>query len=91
MPYAVLSAVAHAELLGLARNIPRLGTARLTGDAAHPAGFWLWHDAYLVLGALVFTADRTASFLALDEQLAALHSWTGELDRILPGLRPATP
>jgi hypothetical protein len=38
-----------------------------------------------VLGALVFTAGRAASFLALEDQLEALRSWTGELDRTLPG------
>jgi hypothetical protein len=99
IPYAVLSAVAHAELLGLARGIPRPGPARPSAatapDAirpvAGPAGLWLWHDAYLVIGALIFTAERAASFLALEDQLAALRSWTGELDRALPGLRPSTP
>ena len=50
--------------------------------AASPAGFWIWHDTYLILGALAFTADRAASFLALEDQLAALHSWTGEQDRV---------
>jgi hypothetical protein len=99
MPYAVLSAVAHAELLGLARGIPGPGPARPSATTAPdairpvvgPARLWLWHDAYLVIGALVFTADRAASFLALEDQLAALRSWTGELDRALPGLRPSTP
>lgn len=95
MPYAVLSAVAHAELLGLARNLPTPGTAGRTEDAVRPvasqAGFWVWHDAYLILGALVFAGDRAASFLALENQLTALHSWTGVLDHTLPGLRPSTP
>lgn len=97
MPYAVLSAVAHAELLGLARNLatpdvadrprPAGGTdLRPVGD---PSGFWLWHDAYLVLGALVFTANRAAVFLGLKDQLTALRTWTGELNRTLPTLRPA--
>jgi hypothetical protein len=97
MPYAVLSAVAHAELLGLARNLPApdaegssaVGMLRdAVRPVADPAGFWLWHDTYLVLGALVFTAERAAAFLALDHQIAALNTWTGELDGTLPTLRP---
>jgi hypothetical protein len=75
MPYAALSAVVHAELLGLARGIPRPGPAKPTATTAPdairadlgPARLWLWHDAYLAIGALVFTADRAASFLALDD------------------------
>ena len=52
MPYAVLSAVAHAELVGLARNLPAPGT---TGSSAarppaRPAADWarfrLWQDTY---------------------------------------------
>ena len=39
------------------------------------AGFWLWHDTYLVLGALVLTAHRAASFLSLEDQIAALQNW----------------
>jgi hypothetical protein len=99
LPYAVLSAVAHAELLGLARNLPPPGIAnrpRLRERTAlrpvsDPAGFWLWHDTYVVLGALVFTADRAAVFLRLEDQLTALRTWTGELNSILPTLRPSTP
>jgi hypothetical protein len=97
MPYAVLSAVAHAELLGLARNLaprcladrPRPGGGTDLRPAGDPTGFWLWHDAYLVLGALVFTADRAAVFLGLEDQLTALRTWTVELNGTLPKLRPS--
>lgn len=58
--------------------------------AADAARLWLWHDALLVHGALVFTSDRAAAFLALEEQFAALHAWAVELDRILPASRPGT-
>ena len=92
MPYAVLSAVSHAEMLGLARSIVRLpGKVKTLRPASDPTGFWLWHDAYLALGALAFTADRAASFLSLSDQLAALRAWTAELDRALSTLRPAPP
>jgi hypothetical protein len=90
LPYAVLSAVAHAELLGLQRNLapshdgaPGLRLARGPDTA-----MWVWQDSYLVLGALVFAADRAASFLGLIDQLAALQALTEHLDQRLPALRP---
>ena len=91
LPYAVLSAVAHAELLGLQRNlIRRTAQPRGLQPTAGPASaLWLWQDAYLVLGALVFSTDRAAAFLGLHEQLAALRALVGHLDEKLPALRPA--
>jgi hypothetical protein len=50
-----------------------------------------WQDTYLVIGALLFTADRAASFLGLHDQLTALHAWMAELNRRLPALRPSAP
>lgn len=90
LPYRMLSAVAHAELLGLARNFtsPRPGTS-VPRPAPGPATvLWLWQDAYLVLGSLVLTADRASSFLGLDDQAATLHAFIQYLDRTLPALRP---
>ena len=90
LPYAVLSAVAHAEFLGLQRNLaPAPAGAQGLRPAAGPdTALWLWQDTYLVLGALVFTADRAASFLGFHDQLAALHALTEHLDQRLPALRP---
>jgi hypothetical protein len=90
LPYAALSAVAHAELLGLQRN---LAPSRHGVPSRRPVGgpetvLWLWQDSYLVLGALVFAADRAASFLGLVDQLAALSALTEQLDQRLPLLRP---
>lgn len=93
LPYAVLSAVTHGELLGLQRNLvySRTGTANLR-VGPHPAtATWLWQDTYLVIGALVFTAERAAAFLGLHDQLTALHEWITELNRRLPDLRPSEP
>lgn len=90
LPYAVLSAVAHAELLGLQRNLGQPPGSRSLRVAPEPGtALWLWQDTYLVIGALVFTVDRAAAFLGLDDQLTTLHTWVGELDRRLPALRPA--
>jgi hypothetical protein len=90
LPYAALSAVAHAEFLGLQRNLaPSPGGVQGLRSAAGPdTVLWLWQDTYLVLGALMFTADRAASFLGLHDQLAALHALTEHLDQRLPALRP---
>jgi hypothetical protein len=90
LPYAILSAVAHTELLGIARNLTRHDGDASLRPAPDPTGLWHWQDAYLALGALVFTADRAAHFLGLSEQLDALRAWTAELDQVLPALRPAT-
>jgi len=91
LPYRMLSAVAHAELLGLQRS---LGPPAARGPDSSPSPgpdslLWLWQDAYLVLGALVFAADRAAAFLGLPDQLAALRALTGRLNERLPALRPA--
>jgi hypothetical protein len=93
LPYAVLSAVAHGELLGLQRNLVHSpGNSPGLRAALHPAtAMWLWQDSYLVIGALVFSADRAAAFLGLHEQLAALHALTEQLDQRLPALRPGMP
>jgi hypothetical protein len=96
LPYALLSAVAHAEFLGLQRSLPELaGHASdlrpTTGPADAALWLWLWQDAYLVLGALIFSADRAAAFLGLPDQLAALNVLTGRLDERLLALRPAMP
>ena len=89
LPYAVLSAVAHGELLGLARNLSAPSPTAGPRPAPGPDTIvWLWHDTYLVLGALVFTADRAADFLALREHLAQLHELIRHLDDSLPALRP---
>jgi hypothetical protein len=91
LPYRMLSAVAHAELPGLTRNLismqPDTSVPRLTPGPA--TVLWLWQDAYLVLGALVLTADRAASFLGLDNQVAALSALIQHLNRTLPALRPS--
>lgn len=89
LPYSLLSAVAHGEMLGLRRNLVQQPPG--TGLRAAPdpsSAVWLWQDVYMVLGALVFTACRAAAFLGLDNQLAAIRAWMGELDRKLPALRP---
>ena len=87
-PYAVLSAVAHAELPGLTRSLSDPGDG--LDPRPDPAGstLWLWWGTYLVLGALMFTAERAARFLGSPDQFDALHAWTADLDRALPALRP---
>lgn len=92
-PYAVLSAVAHGELLGLQRNLVRSpgGTTGMCVAPSAATALWLWHDAYLVNGALIFTASRAAVFLGLDDQLTALGEWMAQLNRRLPVLRPGGP
>ena len=93
LPYAVLSAVSHGELLGLQRNLVPSppGTSGLHVAPAPATALWLWQDTYLVTGALVFTASRAAAFLGLHGQLTALHAWMAELNRLLPLLQPGTP
>jgi len=94
LPYAVLSAVAHAELAGLQRNLTQpADQPRALRPAPGPASaLWLWQDTHLVLGALVFSTDRAAAFLGLPEQqLAALHALVEQLDQRLPALRPVMP
>jgi hypothetical protein len=88
LPYAVLRAVAHAELLGLTRNLATPGHG--LDPRPDPAGsaLWLWQDTYLALGALLFAAERAAGVLGRTEQLTALHSWTAVLGHTLPALQP---
>jgi hypothetical protein len=90
LPYAVLSAAAHGELLGLQRNLVSSppGTPGLRAAPGPATALWLWQDTYLVIGALVFTAARAAAFLGLSDQLAALNAWMAGLNRRLPALRP---
>jgi hypothetical protein len=90
LPYAVLSSVAHAEFLGLQRNLAPspVGARGLRPTTGPDTLLWLWQDTHLVVGALAFTADRAASFLGLHDQLAALHTLTEHLDQRLPALRP---
>jgi hypothetical protein len=72
LPYAVLSAIGHAELLGF----HRMG---MPGDANDPQQLaqsgtpeWLRWDAYLALGALVLSVERTNVFLGRPNQAAEL-------------------
>jgi hypothetical protein len=91
LPYSVLSAVAHAELLGLQRNLVDSGQSS-PGLQIRPGpatGMWLWQDTYLVIGALIFTAERAAVFLGLRDQVAALQAWMQESQRRLVELRPS--
>jgi hypothetical protein len=90
LPYAALSAVAHAEFFGLQRNlVSSTDTAQgLRPAAGQDTALWLWQDIYLVIGALVLTADRAASFLGLHDQLAVISALTEHLDQRLPALRP---
>lgn len=91
LPYSVLSAVAHAELLGLQRNLVESchSSAGLQIRPGPATGMWLWQDTYLVIGALIFTAERAAAFLGLDAQVAALQVWMQESQRRLVDLRPS--
>jgi hypothetical protein len=87
LPYAVLSAVAHGEMLGLVRNLAQ-GEPRLSVAPGVGTDTWLWQDAYLVIGALTFTAERAAAFLGLGDELAALGAWMQESQRQLLDVRP---
>lgn len=88
LPYAMLSAVAHAELLGLTRHLSASGSDLEPGPDPADSALWLWQDVYLALGALLFTAERAASVLGCTDQTAALHAWTDVLNYTLPALRP---
>jgi hypothetical protein len=87
LPYAVLSAVAHGEMLGLVRNIAQ-GEPRLSVAPGVGTDTWLWHDTYLVIGALIFTAERAAAFLGQGDELTALGEWMQESQRRLLDVRP---
>lgn len=89
-PYRRLSAVAHAELWGMSLNLaPASPGARVLRPGPVPGtALWLWQDAYLVAGALMFTSGRVASFLGLDEYVERLNALTVHLSRTLAALRP---
>jgi hypothetical protein len=93
MPYAVLSAVAHAELLGFTRNVGQAqrGTVPSLRPTPDRTGHWLWYDAYLAAGALLFAAERAAGFLGLTEHVIAAQAAKAETQSQLRGLRPAPP
>lgn len=89
-PYRRLSAVAHAELWGMSLNLaPMSPGARVLRPTPTPGtALWLWQDAYLVAGALVFTTGRAASFLGLDEHAERLEALTTYLSHVIAALRP---
>ena len=87
LPYAVLSAVAHGEMLGLLRNLAQ-GEPCLRVAPGVGTDTWLWQDTYLVIGALTFTAERAAAFLGLDDGLTVLEEWMQEGQRRLLDVRP---
>jgi hypothetical protein len=88
LPYAMLSAVAHGELLGLMRGLP---SPRLNSDVppvADPGGVWFWHDAALAVGALTFSTSRAARFLGIRKQLKQAQDWVSELADFLKSSGP---
>jgi hypothetical protein len=89
-PYRRLSAVAHTELWGMSFNLAPVSPGARVLRPAPTSGtaLWLWQDAYLVAGALVFTAGRAASFLGLNEYEERLNALTAYLSRALAALRP---
>lgn len=93
MPYAVLSAVAHAELLGLTRNagLAAPGSPPSFRPAPDPTGLWLWQDTYMAVGALMFAAARTAGFLGLSDRVNAVQAAKEEMQRELANLRSGPP
>jgi hypothetical protein len=90
LPYRTLSAVAHAEVLGLTRNLASMtpGASALRPVPDDATTMWLWQDAYLVSGALVLTAERAANFLGVDDQAARLAELIPSLQHELWALRP---
>jgi hypothetical protein len=88
LPYAILSAVAHGELLGLTRNVgSNPGEAALLRPARGANWTWLWHDTYLASGALVFSAERAANFLGLTEPMRAVEAGKLAIQQALEALR----
>ena len=90
--YALLSAVGHGEVLGLARSLgqsPGEAKPRRWFPDAPSAAVWIWHDTYLVLTALTLSAERAARFLNLPEQVEALRRWGEGFTREMAALRPA--
>ncbi|HTT92594.1 MAG TPA: hypothetical protein VMF65_23775 [Acidimicrobiales bacterium] len=85
--YRFLSAVAHAEVLGLVRNV------ELTGGADHlqPEPFWIWFDTYLTVGSLVLANHRAADFLGLKDCGERLSLWADYAQSRLQTLQPPTP
>jgi hypothetical protein len=90
LPYRMLSAVAHAEVLGLTRNLASVtpGASALRPVPDDATTMWFWQDAYLASGALVLTAERAASFLGLEDQTARLAELISSLQHELSALRP---
>ncbi len=91
MPYALLSAVSHSQVLGLTRSLvqpPGEAKTRRWFPDAHGAAVWIWHDTYLVLAALTLSAERAARFLNLPEQVEALRHWGEGFTREMVALRP---
>ena len=75
LPYAVLSAVAHGEVLGLTRNVgSNPGEAASLRPVRGTNWTWFWHDTYLACGALLFSAERAAYFLGLNEPMRAVQA-----------------
>lgn len=91
-PYRRLSSVAHAELWGMSLNLaPVSPAARALRPTPTPGtALWLWQDAYLVTGALVFSTGRAVSFLGLGEYAEPLNALTTYLSYTLAALRPET-
>lgn len=99
LPYAILSAVAHAELLGLTRNLGRLSSGATPSQTTASAtlrsvpdhsGVWFWQDTYLVTGTLLFSGQRAAAFLGLAQQAQALGDAMGAVQDALMAVRPTT-
>lgn len=97
LPYAMLSAVAHAELVGLTRNLgqpaaisarSQAATAITLRPVADQAGLWFWHDTYLVAGALLFSGERAATFMGLEQHATALRAGMTNIHAALKAVRP---
>lgn len=99
LPYALLSAVAHAELLGLTLNLGQLSSIPTSSDTApwstlrpvpDRSGVWFWQDTYLVAGVLLFSCERAAEFLGLAPQSESLNAAKGTVQEALSRIRPQT-
>jgi hypothetical protein len=97
LPYALLSAVGHAELVGLTRNLAQLPTIATRSRAAtvttlrpmpDRAGLWFWHDTYLVSGALLFSGERAATFLGREQHATSLRAGMTDVQHALKSVRP---
>lgn len=87
LPYAMLSAVAHSDLVGLQRNLV-WSPSGMRVAAGEATWMWMWTDTYLVVGALAFTAKRAADFCGLDEVGRRLWMFMTEVEKRLLALRP---